>query len=102
MLVEKVIHIIDIYDFYDDLKDYTIFLQGNPFDHSPNIISDLNNYINNNLDIDFKFLSRDIIECNLSGCKHHSGIPLIETYEKLFNEKKNRFTIYIWCSIYSI
>ena len=77
-----------IYDFYDDLKDYTIFLQGNPFNHSPNIISDLNNYINNNLDIDFKFLSRDIIECNLSGCKHHSGIPLIETYEKLFNEKK--------------
>jgi hypothetical protein len=77
-----------IYDFYDDLKDYIIFLQGNPFYHSPNIISDLNNYINNNLDIDFKFLSRDIIECNLSGCKHHSGIPLIETYEKLFNEKK--------------
>jgi hypothetical protein len=49
----------------------------------------LNYYINNsNLDIDFKFLSQYILDCNLSGCKHHNGIPLIETYEKLFNEKK--------------
>jgi hypothetical protein len=78
-----------IYDYYDNLEDYTIFLQGNPFDHSPNIINDLNYYINNsNLDIDFKFLSQYILDCNLSGCKHHNGIPLIETYEKLFNEKK--------------
>ena len=35
-----------IYDNYDNLTDYTIFLQGNPFDHSPNIISNLNKYIN--------------------------------------------------------
>ena len=26
-----------ICDNYDNLADYTIFLQGNPFDHSPNI-----------------------------------------------------------------
>ena len=32
---------------FDNLEDYTIFLQGNPFDHSPNIISNLNYYINN-------------------------------------------------------
>ena len=35
-----------IYDNYDDLKDYTIFLQGRPFDHSPNLIQKLNTYIN--------------------------------------------------------
>ena len=50
-----------IYDNYDNLTDYTIFLQGNPFDHSPNIISNLNylNYLFNNTDlsIDFEFLS---------------------------------------------
>jgi hypothetical protein len=27
-----------IYDNYDNLDDYIIFLQGNPFDHSPDII----------------------------------------------------------------
>jgi hypothetical protein len=80
-----------ICDNYDNLEDYTIFLQGNPFDHSPNLILNLNNIINNiniNIDFDFKFLSENIIECNLSGCAYHYGIPLIETYEKIFNERK--------------
>ena len=78
-----------IYDNYDNLEDYTIFLQGNPFDHSPNIISNLNKYINNkDLNIDFEYLSEWIIHCNLSGCRHHANIPLIDTYEKLFNERK--------------
>ncbi len=46
-----------IYDNYENLAEYNIFLQGNPFDHSPNIISNLNNYINNkDLHIDFEFL----------------------------------------------
>ena len=78
-----------IYDNYENLSDYTIFLQANPFDHSPNIISNLKKICNNTkLDIDFEFLSERIIECNLSGCRHHRGIPLITCYEKIFNEKK--------------
>ena len=78
-----------IYDNYDNLTDYTIFLQGNPFDHSPNIMYNLNKYVNNKyLNIDFEFLSEQIIDCNLSGCIHHPGLPLIETYEKLFNIRK--------------
>ena len=72
------------------LAEYTIFLQGNPFDHSPNIISNLNNYINNKeLNIDFEFLSEWIISCNIKGWIHHPGLPLIETYEKIFGEKKD-------------
>ena len=83
-------HIYDNYDNYDNLAEYTIFLQGNPFDHSPNIISNLNNYINNKeLNIDFEFLSEWIISCNIKGCIHHPGLPLIETYEKIFGEKKD-------------
>ena len=80
-----------IYDNYDNLTDYIIFLQGNPFDHSPNIMYNLNKYVTNtNLSIDFEFLSEKIIHCNLSGCIHHPGyLPLIETYEKLFNIRKN-------------
>jgi hypothetical protein len=82
-----------IYDNYDNLTDYTIFLQGNPFDHSPNIIFNLKNYVNNkHLSIDFDFLSEHIITCNLSGCNYHYGLPLIETYEKLFNIRKDNMT----------
>ncbi len=78
-----------IYDNYDNLTDYIIFLQGNPFDHSPNIISNLNNYVNNKeLSIDFEFLSETIIDCNLKGCQYHHELPLMETYEKLFGERK--------------
>tara|TARA_Y100000591_G_C21853784_1_gene713468 strand:- start:2014 stop:2580 length:567 start_codon:yes stop_codon:yes gene_type:complete len=78
-----------IYDNYENLSDYTIFLQGNPFDHSPNIISNLKTYFNNTeLNIDFEFLSEWIVECNLSGCRYHDGLPLKTTYEKIFNIKK--------------
>ena len=78
-----------ICDNYDNLTDYIIFLQGRPFDHSPNIISNLNKYVNNAyLSINFEFLSEVILECNLTGCIHHSGLPLIDTYEKIFDERK--------------
>jgi hypothetical protein len=78
-----------ICDNYDNLADYTIFLQGTPFDHSPNIIANLNKYINNkNMSIEFEFLSEKILHCNLNGCQYHNGLPLIDTYENLFNERK--------------
>lgn len=62
-----------ICDNYDNLLDYTIFLQGRPFDHSPNIISNLNKYINNQeLNIDFNFLSENIIYSSLDlECSRH-------------------------------
>lgn len=79
-----------ICDNYDNLADYTIFLQGRPFDHSPNIISNLNKCINSsNLNINFEFLSETILECKLSGCKFHNGLPLVDTYEKIFGERKD-------------
>lgn len=57
-----------ICDNYEKLAEYTIFLQGRPFDHSPNIISNLTKYINNKeLSIDFEFLSEQI---------HHSSLDL--------------------------
>lgn len=76
-----------IYENYDNLADYTIFLQGNPFDHSPNIISDLKKYINEeNLNISFEFLSEMIHQCTTSKCQKHKNIPLKEVYEKIFNK----------------
>ena len=78
-----------IYDNYDNLHPYTIFLQGNPFDHSPNIIENINNLIKDKKYInDFMFLSENIIHCNLTGCYNHYGIPLKDVYEKIFGERK--------------
>ncbi len=78
-----------ICDNYDNLTDYIIFVQGRPFDHSQNIIENINKYINNkDLDINFEFLSEWIIRCNLTGCHHHHELPLIDTYEKIFGERK--------------
>jgi len=55
-----------ICDNYETLEDYTIFLQGRPFDHSPNIISNLNKYIHNKeLNIDFEFLSENVYRSSL-------------------------------------
>jgi hypothetical protein len=34
------------------------------------------------------WISEYIIECKLSGCINHTDIPIIETYEKIFNERK--------------
>ena len=74
---------------YDNLTDYIIFLQGNPYDHCPNIIEIINNFINNpDINIDYGFLCNRIIDCNLIGCGSHPGLPLIDVYEKLFNERK--------------
>jgi hypothetical protein len=57
-----------ICDNYENLSNYTIFLQGRPFDHSPNILYNLNKYINNKeLSIDFEFLSEQI---------HYSSLDL--------------------------
>lgn len=79
-----------ICDNYDNLAEYTVFLQGNPFDHSPNLISNLNKHIDNTqLNSDFSFLSEFIYDCNLTRCLHHNGLPLKNVYEKLFNERKN-------------
>jgi hypothetical protein len=81
-----------IYDNYDNLEEYTVFLQGNPFDHSPNIIHNLTELINsensNSLNTNFHFLSERIIDCNLSGCVWDMSLPLKDVYEKLFGERK--------------
>jgi hypothetical protein len=75
-----------IYNNYDNLADYNIFLQGNPFDHSPHIIDDIKNILNDeNLELSFKFLSNIVISCNLYFCNYHHNLPLREVYNKIFN-----------------
>lgn len=75
-----------IIDNYDNLPEYVLFIQGNPFDDTPDIINKINNFIENDMNFDFQFLSNDIIQTSLSGCTHHSGLPLIGCYFLLFGE----------------
>lgn len=77
-----------IYDNYDNLPDYIVFLQGRPYDHSPNLNNNLQKYINNGFKSNFEFLSESIIKCNLNGCHHHPGLPLKNVYENIFGERK--------------
>ena len=87
-----------ICDNYENLSEYTIFLQGRPFDHSPNIISNLTKYIDNKeWSIDFEFLSEQIhhssldLECNIYlECKN-----IHKTWEFLFGtSSKNKECIF--------
>lgn len=80
-----------ICDNYENLAEYTIFLQGRPFDHSPNIIDNLTKYINNNeLSIDFEFLSEQIyyssldIEGRLREC-----INIHKSWERVFGSNND-------------
>ena len=73
---------------YDNLPDYTIFLQGNPFDHSPHILANIHTYLVHmqepNFDMDFAFLSENILECSLQECIFHPNLPLMDVYKHLF------------------
>lgn len=54
-----------IYDNYDTLDDYTVFLQRNPFDHCSNIIKNLHILKNAHLKFPFAFLSEWVIHSNM-------------------------------------
>ena len=79
-----------IYENYDTLDDYTIFLQGSPFHHSPNIIKTLWKYIINPPKSGFQFISEWMVESNIADCPHQPNIgPLMkDIYEELFGERK--------------
>lgn len=78
-----------ICDNYENLQDYTIFLQAYPFDHSPNIIANLSNYIKKtDLNIDFEFLSEQIhySSLNLELYKYRECQNIHKSWEKVFGE----------------
>ena len=79
-----------ISDNYENLAEHTIFLQGIPFDHSPNIISNLREYIDNSeMNVDFRFLSEDIHYSSIDlECRRHWQCRNIhKTWERVFGKK---------------
>jgi hypothetical protein len=73
-----------IYTNYDTLDEYTIFLQGNPFDHSPNILEDLKKLDDYNTD--YLILCKNILTTNTQNCPYHFELPLKSVYETLFGK----------------
>jgi hypothetical protein len=67
-----------IYDNYYNLDDYTIFLQGNPYDHSLKIDELINSSydIVKHKNINFAYLSEKIYYTNFNGCPHLPTIGL--------------------------
>lgn len=73
---------------YDNLDDYTIFLQGNPFDHSPDICCQLRDFLLNGSTVDFSYFHKHHVSYNLiHGCYYHPGLPIQAVYELLFERK---------------
>lgn len=52
---------------YDNLDEYTIFVQGNPFDHSPNLLRNIQNISSATEVPDFMYLSEHILPCSSHG-----------------------------------
>jgi hypothetical protein len=78
-----------ICDHYENLADYTVFLQGRPFDHSPNIVSNLTKFLNSeDLKIDFEFLSESIHVSSLDveSSKYWQCKNIKKTWERVFGE----------------
>jgi hypothetical protein len=72
-----------IYNNYYTLADTTVFLQGRPFDHSPNILQRLRE-LSKRRCAGFEYLSENVHQSNTWECPYHAGLPLSRVYEELF------------------
>ena len=70
-----------ILDRYDSLPRITVFLQGNPFDHVPDILEKLALLDEN---CRFRQFSDHLIVEDREGYPSHPGVPFADFYEALF------------------
>jgi hypothetical protein len=88
---------------YDSLPNWTIFLQGNPFDHSPHLYTNVSTFLKNNLSNRFFSLSEKICTDDIrDGRTWHNNVhswyynlPEIpkklpmDVYVRIFGKKPN-------------
>lgn len=76
---------------YNNLSNHTIFVQGNPFDHSPNFFNTVNQLILNNFNNDFYWISERIIEGDFTHKREPYTFPAFPNlglaYEFVFGNK---------------
>jgi hypothetical protein len=81
-----------IYTNYDNLDEYTIFLQGNPFDHTPNL-DDVIQLIKNFKD-SFMSISNQTCITTTMFDNLNPSLPLFEVYQHLFGPSNEIQTYY--------
>jgi hypothetical protein len=65
-----------IVENYNNLPDQMAFLQGNPFDHAPHALSELNNFAENSPA--FEWFNREAkVSCDWYGNPQHTGLDLV-------------------------
>ena len=72
---------------YDTLDDYTLFLQGYPFDHSPQLetqLHEIHDRIAQGTQPDFQYVSQRVLFSNLERCPYDINLNMIPTYERVF------------------
>lgn len=76
---------------YDTLDDYTVFLQGYPFDHSPQLetqLREIRHRIEQGTQPDFQYVSQRVLFSNLERCPYDITLNMAPTYEKVFGIQK--------------
>lgn len=72
---------------YDTLDDYTVFLQGYPFDHSPQLetqLREIRDRIAQGTQPDFQYVSQRVLFSNLERCPYDITLKMVPVYEKVF------------------
>jgi Protein of unknown function (DUF3431)/Putative papain-like cysteine peptidase (DUF1796) len=78
---------------YDNLDDYTVFLQGYPFDHTPyleDIIREIQNSVERNEPLAFRTISKTVLEIVVKDhvADWNGYFNLDEVYTKIFGKSK--------------
>lgn len=81
-----------IYTNYDNLDDYTVFLQGNPFDHTPNLDEMVNKL--QTFDGSYLSISKQICITTNTFDNLNPTLPLMDIYQQLFGECTDIQTYY--------
>lgn len=66
-----------ILNYYEKLPDHVVFLQGNPFDHCPDLWDRMGVY-NGGVEC----LSSKITTDDINGCPNHCGLPMRQYIDK--------------------
>jgi hypothetical protein len=83
---------------YDELDDYTVFLQGDPFDHCRTVLERISQHLEAGAaGAGLTLLGDHILDCNVGGCRHHPQLPLRETYLKTFG-KSGENQDFVFCA----
>lgn len=81
-------YVYHIVENYKDLPEWTAFIQGNPFDHAPHVLTLINDFekiSGDNKKEKFYFLGKSIVQCDINGLPHHPGLDLAGYQIALFD-----------------